>query len=306
MKKIFPIHRKNDLLTQETLEETLVYDLKTNKALCLNKVSAIIWQNCNGTNSPAQIAWIANEKLNASLNETAVWFTLQELKKKNLLSGELHPPPEFQNISRRQLVKTLGASAAVALPVIFNVVAPTSAQAGSACVPLGQSCTSPQQCCTTPQCSSNVCANGICQDGCVIPDALILTGFGNQEIFAKDVCVGQSLAVINHIDGSLEVGTVSKVKESWSQGIYSLTTENGKTVECSVGHIFVSDFGCSGRCVSEYRVGESIMVYDNEASQTIISKVSAIEFFDVRETVLTFKIDTPNSTYVSGGIISNG
>lgn len=42
----YPIARKTDLVIQEADDEVLIYDLSTNKASCLNKTAAFVWQNC--------------------------------------------------------------------------------------------------------------------------------------------------------------------------------------------------------------------------------------------------------------------
>ncbi len=47
---VFPIARKKDVVVQELPDEVLIYDLKSNKAMCLNEISAFVWHNCDGKN----------------------------------------------------------------------------------------------------------------------------------------------------------------------------------------------------------------------------------------------------------------
>ena len=50
-----PVARKEGLVIQEMPDEVLVYDLETNKAHCLNKTAAFVWNACDGKNSVAEI-----------------------------------------------------------------------------------------------------------------------------------------------------------------------------------------------------------------------------------------------------------
>ena len=47
-KNFKPSTRKSDIVVQKTGEEVLIYDLKVDKAFCLNETSALIWQACDG------------------------------------------------------------------------------------------------------------------------------------------------------------------------------------------------------------------------------------------------------------------
>lgn len=302
----YPIARNSDVVVQELSEEVLVYDLNTHQARCLNKVSALIWQNCDGTKSPAEIAAILESRLKTPVGEATVRFAIYALAANNLMKDSIEAPSD--GMTRRDLVKTLGASAAVALPVIFAVVAPEAAQAASntSCVQMGGTCNSVAQCCTGLG-FCLVCDPGTntCLDGCVTYDAPVLTADGRY-VAARDVFVGQSLAGVDTSDGSAAAGEVIKIKGSLSQSIYSLTTTTGHTLQCSPGHLFVPDLGADGKSISRYRVGDSLLIYSEESKGAVKSEIAALEHFKIQQSVLTFKIKTPNSTYISGGIVSNG
>ena len=44
----YPKVRVADIVVQEFADEILIYDLKNNKAFCLNETSSMIWQACDG------------------------------------------------------------------------------------------------------------------------------------------------------------------------------------------------------------------------------------------------------------------
>ena len=44
--KMRPKSRTDNLVVQEMNDEVLVYDLDSNKAVCLNETAAIVWKSC--------------------------------------------------------------------------------------------------------------------------------------------------------------------------------------------------------------------------------------------------------------------
>lgn len=126
----FPVARQRDILVQSIENEVLVYDLKTNKALCLNITSAAIWQFCNGKNSIADIASHFQTQSNQPVPVELVEITLEKLSKENLL--ENYQPANLMNKkSRREMIRKVGLATAVALPVIASIVAPQAVAAAS-------------------------------------------------------------------------------------------------------------------------------------------------------------------------------
>jgi hypothetical protein len=51
-----PQGRQDNLVVQELNGEVLIYDLKVNKAFCLNDTSAQVWQACDGQNRLPKLA----------------------------------------------------------------------------------------------------------------------------------------------------------------------------------------------------------------------------------------------------------
>lgn len=151
---IKPISRKQNIVVQELEKELLVYDLQTNKAFCLNKTSAIIYQLCDGKNSIADISSSIAEKLNQPINNELIWLALDGLKKENLLENSEHFEIDFNGLNRRQIIRKVGLASLIALPIVSSVVAPNAAMAQSGTnLPLNAACTA------SIQCSSGNCVN---------------------------------------------------------------------------------------------------------------------------------------------------
>jgi hypothetical protein len=147
--------RTEGLLTQPVDEEVLVYDLKRHKAHCLNKTAALVWEECDGRNTVADLARIIEAKLAVPFDKDMVWVALDQLDRARLLSARITRPEHLQGVSRRELLKQIGLVAAVAVPLITSVMSPTAAQA-STCTKANGACTSSRTCC------SLVCVNNKC------------------------------------------------------------------------------------------------------------------------------------------------
>jgi hypothetical protein len=142
-----PNARKDKLVTQELEGEVLVYDLQTNKALCLNQTSASVWQNCDGKKDISQIAGSVGKQLGYVISEEVVWFALSQLEKENLLANEEKMPDKFNDLSRREVIKKIGFTSMIALPVISSLVAPMAVSAQS-CIANNLACSTSAQCCS--------------------------------------------------------------------------------------------------------------------------------------------------------------
>lgn len=137
MQNEYPSCRKDNICMQELNSEILIYDLNTNKAICLNQTSALVWKACDGNKSLTEISNELSKKLNTSIDEGLVWLTLEQLKKENLIEGKAEIPLEFKGMSRRELIKKIGIVTTIALPMISSLISPTAANAAS-----GSTCTS--------------------------------------------------------------------------------------------------------------------------------------------------------------------
>jgi hypothetical protein len=128
-----PLAQKSDIVVQEFTDETLIYDLQKNKAFALNQTSSMVWQLCDGAKTVGEIADQLSRKLNNPVNEDLVWFALEQLKKDGLIEDGENIPNHFADLSRREVIKRVGLSSMIALPVISSLVAPMAIHAQSAC-----------------------------------------------------------------------------------------------------------------------------------------------------------------------------
>lgn len=136
MSEIYPVSRKADIVVQEFEHETLVYDLKTNKALVLNSTSAIVWQLSDGKNTIDEIALKMSVILKQIISADLVLMSLEQLKKENLLEIESIEHTPFEGLSRREMVRKIGFASIVTLPLISTLIAPSAINAASGCFPL--------------------------------------------------------------------------------------------------------------------------------------------------------------------------
>jgi hypothetical protein len=160
-RRYLPAARREEIITREVDGELLIYDRVRDKAHCLNETAAAIWKRCDGRTTARDIAEsLARETPDAD-DERVVWLGLDELRRKHLLADS-GPWPQTNSgtstLSRREAIRRIGLGAAIALPVVITITAPTPAEAGS-CKPAGQPCGTGGQCC------SGVCSGGSCLGG---------------------------------------------------------------------------------------------------------------------------------------------
>lgn len=143
IEKELPERRKKGLVVQELSDEVLVYDLERHKAHCLNHTAAMIWKRCDGKTSIAEIARMMKYEMNGVIDEEVIWEAVSQLSRNNLLVERISKPT---GMTRREVIRKIGITAAVALPAVISIVAPSAVQAQS-CRTLLQSCSPSQQCC---------------------------------------------------------------------------------------------------------------------------------------------------------------
>lgn len=121
----YPKARHNDLLVEKVGDETIIYDGERQLAHSLNRSASIVWQNSDGEHSVPQLAQLVGTELGIEPNDSIVEYALDKLADAKLL--------DTTEVSRRDVVRrmTLAGAAALALPVVLSVVAPTEAMAAS-------------------------------------------------------------------------------------------------------------------------------------------------------------------------------
>ena len=143
-----PQARRTGLIIQEVDGEILIYDQNTNKAHCLNQTAVKVWKYCDGETTLAEACEALSCDLDTPVDEKLVWYAVDQFSKDNLLEKGIEPPAFIiAGMNRRQMVRTLGLAAVIAVPLVTSIVAPTPAQAAT-CMPPGQPCGTAAQCCS--------------------------------------------------------------------------------------------------------------------------------------------------------------
>lgn len=131
---LFPRARKNDLVVESLQDEILIYDLARDQASCLNPTAALVWKYADGKTSVSEIAKKMARELNSPVDARVVWYALEQLDKKHLLDNSIQAPLQYRQMTRRDfLVKAGVVGAAVAIPVVIALAAPTPAMANTGC-----------------------------------------------------------------------------------------------------------------------------------------------------------------------------
>ena len=143
-----PQARRSGLIIQEVDSEILIYDQNSNKAHCLNQTAAKVWKYCDGETTLADACSALSRDLETPVDEKLVWYAVDQFSKDNLLAKEINLPAFIiPGMNRRQMVRTLGLAAIVAVPLVTSIVAPMPAQAAT-CKNTGASCAAPSDCCS--------------------------------------------------------------------------------------------------------------------------------------------------------------
>jgi hypothetical protein len=148
-----PRARKKDLVIRELDDETLVYDTERDEAHCLNQTAALVWKQCDGKTTAREAVESLQKTLGVSVDTDIVWLAVKQLQRFHLVEGSQKSP----SVSRRALVLKY-APAALALPVIMSISAPTPALAASCGVQNAPCGGENLPCCTGLFCNStNLC-----------------------------------------------------------------------------------------------------------------------------------------------------
>jgi hypothetical protein len=127
-----PIAITNNTVIHETGDETLVYNLLTNRCFNLNRISSLVWQHCDGKKKIEQIAAEISKQLRQPVPVELVWLAVRELRKENLVLVRLETPSNLRGLNRRQIIKQVGLSAGlVTIPMVISIAAPKAANAQS-------------------------------------------------------------------------------------------------------------------------------------------------------------------------------
>lgn len=157
-------------IVREMEDELLVYDLKTQRISSLNQFASQVWHASNGVADPKKTAAaLAEEGLGVPPETIA--SALAMLVGAGLLDGPVMPAPKSANrrdfLGRMLSGGVAASSAAVVVPAVVTILAPTPAHAAS--------CNCPPE---TPYClpGTNECVQCLIDADCVQFEAEFCSG----------------------------------------------------------------------------------------------------------------------------------
>jgi len=164
-----PVARRDGLVVRDLAGEVVVYDLERHEAHCLNETAAAVYRLADGRRD---VAGIARDLAGGTVTgeESVVSLALEQLAEAGLLVESNPPSAGPDGLSRRELMRRVAVGAAVALPLVTSVLAPTPAEAAATCVAdcTGQTAGTPCNVCGggVPPCTDSCDGAGNCSDGC--------------------------------------------------------------------------------------------------------------------------------------------
>ena len=151
---LLPCSRTDNLVIRELDDETLVYDMERSEAHCLNQTAALVWKQCDGKTTALQAAQFLQSSLNVVVDADLIRLAVRQLERFRLVERTR----KSRSVSRRKLIFKY-APAALALPAIMSITAPTPAQSAS-CAPPNAVFGCP--CSSDGDCASSNCNAGTC------------------------------------------------------------------------------------------------------------------------------------------------
>ena len=271
--RYLPVCRRAAISVQNVASETLLYDEVRHQAFCLNAITAAVWRLANGERTPAEIAGQASGELKHPVTEEIVVYALSELKRDGLLEDAREMLPAGP--TRRELVKKLGYSAAILMPVVTGVFAPRAAEAYGT------------------------------GGGCLLPNTLVTLADGGL-IAAGLVGADDWLHGVDPSSGKFHAARVRSTHRFRAEHLLTFFTETGECVQSSPTHPFIRGWNdVDGTLAEDFAVGDDLLVADADGVAMKSSKVSAIQVSRVPQEVVIFSLDTAEKCFVSGGIVSH-
>ena len=157
-----PVARRDGLLIRELKDEMLVYARDEHRAHCLNRTAATVFRNADGTRTVSDLALLLAPRCDPRAAEAVVGETLARLAE----AGLLEAGPAAAGWSRREVFRRVGIGAAILLPAVASIVAPTPAEAAATCVSrcAGQADGTSCSCWGANPCTA-ICVSEACSDG---------------------------------------------------------------------------------------------------------------------------------------------
>jgi hypothetical protein len=108
---------RKGLITHSFPDETLVYDLRNDRAMCLNAAASLVFSLCDGETDPSRMADVVEKQLGVADGAAVVELALEQLVKARLV--------ERWKPTRRRIKRELAA----VRPAVSPMPAPTGQSA---------------------------------------------------------------------------------------------------------------------------------------------------------------------------------
>jgi hypothetical protein len=147
--------RRKKLIARWSGDELVLYDQESTTAHCLNRIAGEMWLACECESSPIEVAAALREDW-PEIEAEVVHGSLSQMAAAGLL--EATTKQECDSPSRRELIRRLGITAAVALPIVVTSVLIPSPAAAASCATITQACSTSRPCCSPLTCLAGFCA----------------------------------------------------------------------------------------------------------------------------------------------------
>src|SRR5262245_59882881 len=127
----FHPRRVTTVQVEQLGDELCIYDWKRHQVHTLNATATALWRHCDGETTIPEMVDRLGEEWNTANSEPLVELGISQLTAARLLQGGVTRRAERSGLSRRDLIRRLGP-AAVLIPVITSITAPTPLEAQSA------------------------------------------------------------------------------------------------------------------------------------------------------------------------------
>jgi hypothetical protein len=215
-------------------------------------------------------------RLSAPVTGEIVDFALRELRRNELLQTSSAAVPAHEpRTTRRELIRKLGVSAALLVPLITAIDAPKAIAQASG-------------------------GNG----GCVLPDTPVLLAEGSV-MAAGQIVPGQWLRSVDPVSGATRPGRVQSIHPFLAPRLHTLFTECGAMLQASPDHLLISRFrDRDGQQLTSMQAGNAVLVSTTHG-RIVPTRISAITTMERPQTVLGIEMDTWEHTLITGGIVSH-
>src|SRR5262245_1283049 len=118
--RAFTSERKN-LIVRRLKDELILYDRKTNRAYCLNRVAGEVWGLCDGKTTLSEIVEHFQKIGEPEIDRNVIYLSLRKLERAGLLKNDWPDVERITLSSRRALIKKLGIAATLSLPIVTSI-----------------------------------------------------------------------------------------------------------------------------------------------------------------------------------------